>query len=110
VTAKRICGHVATRAVALRGPQVPAAGLQPPVPSTRSLRGRADPSGTLLAILLTGGEAHDCPIAERLIRRVKPPKKMLGDKAYDSAELRADPASFCVPGAGLRHQGMVVSR
>jgi transposase len=37
---------------------------------------------------LTGGEAHDCPVAERLIRRVKPAKRMLGDKAYDSAELR----------------------
>ncbi len=33
-------------------------------------------------------EAHDCPVAERPIRRVKPPKRMLGDKAYDSAELR----------------------
>jgi transposase len=39
---------------------------------------------------LTGGEAHDCPVAERLIRRVKPSKRMLGDKAYDSAELRAE--------------------
>ena len=48
----------------------------------------ADAKGRLLAILLTGGEAHDCPIAERLIRRVKPAKRMLGDKAYDSAELR----------------------
>jgi transposase len=37
---------------------------------------------------LTGGEAHDCPPAERLIRRVKRPKRMIGDKAYDSAELR----------------------
>ena len=46
--------------------------------------------GRLLAILLTGGEAHDCPIAERLIRRVKPAKRMLGDKAYDSAELREE--------------------
>jgi transposase len=44
----------------------------------------------LIAILLTGGEAHDCPPAERLIRRVKPPKHMLGDKAYDSAELREE--------------------
>jgi len=50
----------------------------------------ADAKGRLLAILLTGGEAHDCPVAERLIRRVKTPKKMLGDKAYDSAELRDD--------------------
>ena len=50
----------------------------------------ADAKGRLIAILLTGGEAHDCPIAERLIRRVKPSKRMLGDKAYDSAELRED--------------------
>jgi len=48
----------------------------------------ADAKGRLIAILLTGGEAHDCPVAERLIRRVKPSKCMLGDKAYDSAELR----------------------
>ena len=48
----------------------------------------ADAKGRLIAILLTGGEAHDCPVAERLIRRVTPPKHMLGDKAYDSAELR----------------------
>src|SRR6266480_2530051 len=50
----------------------------------------ADAKGRLIAILLTGGEAHDCPIAQRLIRRVKPPKRMLGDKAYDSAELREE--------------------
>src|SRR3989441_3265713 len=48
----------------------------------------ADAKGRLIAILLTGGEAHDCPIAKRLIRRVKLSKRMLGDKAYDSAELR----------------------
>ena len=39
---------------------------------------------------MTGGEAHDCPVAERLIRSVKSPKRMLGDKAYDSAELREE--------------------
>ena len=50
----------------------------------------ADAKGRLLAILLTGGEAHDCPVAERLIRRVKPSKRILGDKAYDSAELREE--------------------
>ena len=44
--------------------------------------------GRLIAILLSGGEAHDCPLAERLIRRVKSPERLLGDKAYDSAELR----------------------
>jgi transposase len=47
----------------------------------------ADAKGHLIAILLTAG---DCPVAERLIRRVKPPKRMLGDKAYDSAELREE--------------------
>ena len=47
-----------------------------------------DAKGRLIVILLTGGEAHDCPVAERLIRRARPSKHMLGDKAYDSAELR----------------------
>ena len=48
----------------------------------------ADAKGRLLSILLSGREAHDCPPAKRLIRRTKPAKKLLGDKAYDSAELR----------------------
>ena len=39
---------------------------------------------------MTGGQAHDCPVAERLIRRVKPSKRMLGDAAYDSNELREE--------------------
>jgi transposase len=43
----------------------------------------ADAKGRLIAILLTGGEAHDCPVAERLIRKAKSVKRMLGDKAYD---------------------------
>jgi len=41
----------------------------------------AGAKGRLIAILLSGGEAHDCPIAERLIRRVKSPECMLGDRA-----------------------------
>ncbi len=53
----------------------------------------ADAKGRLIAILLTGGEAHDCPVAKRLVRRVKRPKRMLGDKAYDSAELREELAA-----------------
>jgi transposase len=48
----------------------------------------ADAKGRLVAILLTGGQAHDCPPAQRLIRRTRPAKKLLGDRAYDSAELR----------------------
>jgi transposase len=41
----------------------------------------ADAKGRLIALLLSGGEAHDCPLAERLIRRVKSPERLLGDKA-----------------------------
>jgi transposase len=48
----------------------------------------ADAKGRLLSVLLSGGDAHDCPKAQRLIRRTKAAKKLLGDKAYDSAELR----------------------
>lgn len=50
----------------------------------------ADAKGRLIAILLTGGEAHDCPVAERLINRVEPAERLLGDKAYDSNELREE--------------------
>jgi transposase len=39
--------------------------------------------------MLTGGEAHDCPSGTELILQTKPGKTLLGDKAYDSAELRA---------------------
>src|SRR5262249_246425 len=45
--------------------------------------------GRLLSLLLTGGEAHDCPVASRLIHRTRAAKKLLGDKAYDRVALRA---------------------
>jgi transposase len=48
----------------------------------------ADAKGRLLSLLLSGGQAHDCPPAQRLIRRTRPAAKLLGDAAYDSAELR----------------------
>ena len=48
----------------------------------------ADAKGRLIAILLTAGEAHDYPVAKRLIRRVKPPRRLLGDNAYDGDDLR----------------------
>jgi transposase len=48
----------------------------------------ADAKGRLLSLILTGGQAHDCPVAERLIRRTKAAKKLLADKAYDSDALR----------------------
>ena len=48
----------------------------------------ADAKGRLIAILLTGGEAHDYPIAERLIQEVTPSEHLLGDTAYDGNSLR----------------------
>ena len=39
--------------------------------------------------MLTGGEAHDCPAGTELILQTKAGGTLLGDKAYDSAELRA---------------------
>src|SRR6187401_2469252 len=50
----------------------------------------ADAKGRLIAIVLTGGEAHDFPLAKRLIRRVNPPEHLLGDMAYDGDELREE--------------------
>jgi transposase len=50
----------------------------------------ADAKGRLLSLLLTGGEAHDCPVAKDLIHRCQAAEQLLGDKAYDSAELRED--------------------
>src|SRR3954447_11447895 len=48
----------------------------------------ADAKGRLIAILLTGGEAHDYPVAERLTRRVQPPAQLLADMAYDGNGFR----------------------
>src|SRR6188508_1194216 len=48
----------------------------------------ADAKGRLLSISLSGGDAHDCPPAQGLIGRIKAARKLLGDKAYDSADLR----------------------
>ena len=39
--------------------------------------------------MLTGGEAHDFPLAKRLIRRVTR-RHLLGDMAYDGDELREE--------------------
>ena len=73
----------------IRGEQKQAVGRSRGGRNTK-IHALADVKGRLIAILLTTGEAHDCPVAERLVRRVKPSKRMLGDKAYDSAELRED--------------------
>jgi len=48
----------------------------------------SDAKGRLVNIMLTGGEAHDCPVGTELIEATKPADILLADKAYDSAELR----------------------
>jgi transposase len=48
----------------------------------------ADAKGRLISLLLTDGAAHDCPAAQPLISMGRVAKRLLGDKAYDSAELR----------------------
>src|SRR5262245_5462564 len=63
----------------------------------------ADVKGRLIAILLTGGEAHDCPVADRLVRRVRPSKRILNDTAYDRpscAKYRSHAARYT--GSGKR--------
>src|SRR5690349_19990302 len=81
-----------------RGSTIRSSSTSWDIRSNDSSRGRqhtkinahADVKGSLIAIMLYGGEAHDCPVAERRIRRVKPSKRMLGDTAHDSAELSED--------------------
>ena len=46
------------------------------------------PKGRLLTFVLTGDEAHDCPVGVELIEESKPAEVLLADKGYDSAELR----------------------
>ena len=42
----------------------------------------------ILHVLKSGCRWCDCPPAPRLIRRTKAARKLLGDKAYDNADLR----------------------
>ena len=48
----------------------------------------ADAKGRLISLKLTDGSAHDYPMTQPLISAGKVAKRLLGDKAYDSAELR----------------------
>lgn len=48
----------------------------------------SDAKGRLIALLLSGGRRMIAPLAESFIRRTKPGKGLLGDKAYDGADLR----------------------
>ena len=50
----------------------------------------ADAKGRFLSILLSGGEAHDYPVGQRLARRAKGAAKLLGDKAHDGDDFRQE--------------------
>jgi len=94
---RQICGHANDRLYAhqgtplgigrKRGEQKQAIGRSRGGRNTKK-HAIADAKGRLLSILLTGGEAHDCTVAERLICSTEAAEELLGDKAYDSAELR----------------------
>ncbi|HEX4173624.1 MAG TPA: hypothetical protein VHY82_14230, partial [Acetobacteraceae bacterium] len=47
----------------------------------------ADAKGRLLSLFLTGGEAADYSVAEKLIPRTKAADELLGDKACDGDDL-----------------------
>jgi hypothetical protein len=74
----------------------PGAGDQPAVRAggrNTKIHALSDAKGRLIVILLTGGEAHDCPDAERLFRRVRSPQWMAAD------------ASLVEPGRGATDCG-----
>ena len=52
------------------------------------IHGITDARERLLTFVLTGGEAHDCPVGEDLIEESKPAEVLFADKRYDSAESR----------------------
>jgi hypothetical protein len=54
----------------------------------------ADAKGRLLSILLSGGEAHDCPPAEPLIRRTKPARKLTAPPCANGCKNAALSPSF----------------
>jgi putative transposase len=64
--------------------------------------------------LLSDGSAHDCPGAQPLISLSKVAKRLLGDKAYDSTELRQwlrDRGTKCViPNRSNRKQPYSLSK
>jgi transposase len=94
---RAVCGHADGRFYSRqstplgiwrkRGEQKQAVGRSRGGRNTK-IHALADAKGRLIAILLTGGQAHDCPVARRLIDRVEPAERLLGDKAYDGNELR----------------------
>ena len=48
-----------------------------------------DTRGHVYALLLTGGNVHDLHGARALLATVPTPRHFLGDKAYDSNDIRA---------------------
>ena len=56
---------------------------------TTKIHALCDTAGRLYALLLTGGNVHDLHGARALLAAVPTPRCLLGDKAYDSNDVRA---------------------
>lgn len=56
---------------------------------TTKVHALTDARGRPLDLILTPGQAGDCPAAAHLIGRLKPGSILLADKAYDADWLRA---------------------
>lgn len=81
------CAHTARRR-AQRGEQNQAIGRSRGGRTTK-IHALCDTRGRLYALLLTGGNVHDLHGARALLAAVPTPRHFLGDKAYDSNDIRA---------------------
>ena len=55
---------------------------------TTKIHALADQDGRLYALLLTPGQTHDIHGARHLLASVAAPTRLIGDKAYDTNDLR----------------------
>ena len=55
---------------------------------TTKIHAVVDANGLPVTIKLTEGQAHDCPVAREMLDTLGPGQTLLGDRAYDSDELR----------------------
>ena len=85
-TARRL-GHIDRRR-AQKGEQNQAIGRSRGGRTTK-IHALCDPAERLYALLLTGGHVHDLHGARALLTAVPTPRYFLGDKAYDSNDIRA---------------------
>ncbi len=56
---------------------------------TTKIHAVVDANGLPVTLKLTEGQAHDCPVAREMLDTLGPGQTLLGDRAYDSDELRS---------------------